>query len=136
MTLFLIIFEYKLEHLLKWEDRNSMCFSIESRVPFLDHRLVEKTLSTPAHQIIQKGMTKFILRDALKKILPESIRLRKDKVGFSRPQDKWFRTRQFSEYIIPLSTSICPQSFGFGFARCRGKRKICDFTICFMVCRS
>jgi len=96
---------YKLEHLLKWEDRNSMCFSLESRVPFLDHRLVEKSLSTPANQIIQKGMTKYILRDALKKILPESIRLRKDKVGFSTPQDKWFRTRQFNEYIMDIISS-------------------------------
>ena len=98
-------FEYKLEHLLKWEDRNSMCFSLESRVTFLDHRLVEKTLSTPANQIIQKGMTKHILREAMKGILPESIRLRKDKIGFGTPQDKWFRTRQFSEYIWDIINS-------------------------------
>ncbi|MCK4699506.1 MAG: asparagine synthase (glutamine-hydrolyzing), partial [Bacteroidales bacterium] len=67
-------FEYKLEHLLKWEDRNSMWFSLESRVPFLDHRLVEKTLAINSDMIINKGITKYILREALKGTLPEKIR--------------------------------------------------------------
>ncbi len=106
-------FEYKLEHLLKWEDRNSMCFSLESRVPFLDHRLVERTLSTPANQIIYKGMTKHILREAMKEILPESIRLRKDKMGFGTPQDKWFRTEQFSEYIRDIINSNQFKAMGY-----------------------
>lgn len=92
-------FEFKLEHLLKWEDRNSMWFSLESRVPYLDYRLVEKTLATPAKDIIYKGMTKHILREAMKGILPETIRLRKDKTGFDTPQDKWFRTPKFKTYI-------------------------------------
>jgi asparagine synthase (glutamine-hydrolysing) len=51
-------FKYKLEHLLKWEDRNSMWFSLEARVPFLDYRLVEKTLATSSDLIIKKGITK------------------------------------------------------------------------------
>ena len=51
-------FEYKLEHLLKWEDRNSMWFSLEARVPFLDHRLVEKTLVSPSSDLISGGRTK------------------------------------------------------------------------------
>lgn len=106
-------FEYKLEHLLKWEDRNSMRFSLESRVPFLDHRLVERTLSTPANQIIHKGMTKHILREAMKGILPDSIRLRKDKMGFGTPQDKWFRTRQFSEYILDIINSNQFKAMGY-----------------------
>ncbi len=92
-------FEYKLEHLLKWEDRNSMWFSIEARTPFLDYRLVERTLSIEHDIIINKGMTKHILREAMKKILPEQIRVRKDKLGFGTPQDEWFRTPLFQEYI-------------------------------------
>jgi asparagine synthase (glutamine-hydrolysing) len=84
-------FEYKLDHLLKWEDRNSMWFSLESRVPFLDYRLVEKTLATAGDWKIRKGMTKYILREAMKGILPEKIRLRRDKIGFGTPQDEWFR---------------------------------------------
>jgi asparagine synthase (glutamine-hydrolysing) len=88
-------FEYKLEHLLKWEDRNSMWFSLESRVPFLDYRLVEKTLATTSDLKIKKGMTKYILRQAMKGVLPEKIRLRRDKIGFETPQDDWFRKESF-----------------------------------------
>ena len=98
-------FEYKLEHLLKWEDRNSMGFSLESRVPFLDYRLVEKTLSLPSEKIITKGMTKCILREAMKGILPEQIRLRKDKVGFITPESEWFRESIFQDFILDLLQS-------------------------------
>lgn len=84
-------FEYKLEHLLKWEDRNSMWFSLEARVPFLDFRLVEKTLATSSDLIIKNGMTKHLLRESMKGILPERIRMRRDKVGFDTPQDEWFK---------------------------------------------
>lgn len=92
-------FEFKLEHLLKWEDRNSMFFSLESRVPFLDYRLVEKTLSTKSDSFIKGGWTKHILRDAMKGTLPERIRKRKDKIGFGTPQAEWFRTEVFIKFI-------------------------------------
>jgi asparagine synthase (glutamine-hydrolysing) len=92
-------FNFKLEHLLKWDDLNAMHFSVESRVPFLDHRLVEKTLSLPSDQIIKNGQTKAILRESMKGILPEEIRTRIDKKGFSNPRDKWFKTKEFQEII-------------------------------------
>ena len=95
-------FEYKLEHLLKWEDRNSMWFSLESRVPFLDFRLVERALSLPENMVIFNGMTKHILRESMKGILPEKIRIRTDKVGFGTPQDEWFREDHFRTYITDL----------------------------------
>lgn len=98
-------FEYKLEHLLKWEDRNSMFFSLESRVPFLDYRIVEKTLSLPGNQIINNGWTKHILREALKGDLPENIRLRRDKIGFMTPENEWFREKFFQELIMDLIKS-------------------------------
>lgn len=98
-------FEYKLEHLLKWEDRNSMIFGIESRVPFLDHRLVERTLPLPPEKIINQGMTKYILRNSMRGILPEKIRMRKDKVGFGTPQDDWFRSEQLQNYILDILNS-------------------------------
>ncbi|GAB4286519.1 MAG: asparagine synthase (glutamine-hydrolyzing) [Marinilabiliales bacterium] len=98
-------FEYKLEHLLKWEDRNSMWFSLESRVPFLDYRLVENILAMDGTFKINKGMTKYILREALKGILPEKIRTRKDKIGFGTPQDEWFRTPKFQTFIVELLQS-------------------------------
>jgi len=98
-------FEYKLEHLLKWEDRNSMWFSLEARVPFLDYRLVERTLTMPDEMIIQKGMTKHVLREAMKGTLPEAIRMRRDKVGFETPEAEWFRTPVFQKYIKDLINS-------------------------------
>ncbi len=98
-------FEYKLEHLLKWEDRNSMAFSLEARVPFLDHRLVETTLSADGRDIIVNGMTKTPLRDAMKGVLPEKIRLRTDKMGFGTPQDEWFREPEFQSLLNEILSS-------------------------------
>ncbi|MFD2568094.1 asparagine synthase (glutamine-hydrolyzing) [Pseudotenacibaculum haliotis] len=98
-------FEYKLEHLLRWEDLNSMHFSIESRVPFLDYRLVEATLSLPSSYKIRNGETKHILREALLDVLPQKIANRKDKKGFSNPREKWFRTEMFKKYILELINS-------------------------------
>jgi len=92
-------FEFKLEHLLKWNDRNSMAFSVESRTPFLDYRLVEYTLSIEPEFIIKNGITKSILRESLKGVLPEAIRNRQDKVGFATPQDEWFREPAFRSFI-------------------------------------
>lgn len=98
-------FEYKMEHLLKWEDRNSMHFSIEARVPFLDHRLVEATINLDNHWKIRKGFTKFIFRESMKNILPEKIRMRTDKIGFATPQDLWLRNTQLMDLMRELLTS-------------------------------
>jgi asparagine synthase (glutamine-hydrolysing) len=95
-------FEYKLEHLLKWEDRNSMWFSIEARVPFLDHRLVERTLASPTDMIINRGTTKYILREAMRGTLPEKIRTRRDKIGFGTPQDSWFRNEKLTRLAAEI----------------------------------
>jgi asparagine synthase (glutamine-hydrolysing) len=92
-------FEFKLEHLLKWEDHNSMWHSLESRVPFLDHHLVERTLALPAEKIINKATTKYILRNAMKDVLPEKIRNRQDKIGFSTPWERWFRSENLRNQI-------------------------------------
>jgi|WetSurMetagenome_2_1015567.scaffolds.fasta_scaffold00614_11 asparagine synthase (glutamine-hydrolysing) len=98
-------FEYKLEHLLKWEDRNAMWFSLETRVPFLDYRLVERTLSLQPEKIIKDGVTKHILREAMIGTLPEKIRTRHDKVGFDTPEAEWFRKPIFQMYIWDLIRS-------------------------------
>jgi asparagine synthase (glutamine-hydrolysing) len=80
-----------LPSLLRFDDRNSMAFSIESRVPFLDHRLIEFCAALPADQKIRDGVTKFVLRQAMAGIIPEAVRQRHDKIGFSTPQDTWLR---------------------------------------------
>ena len=82
---------YRLSPLLRYEDRNSMAFSLESRVPFLDYRLVEYAFSLPDRCRINNGWTKAILRDSMKNVLPEEIRMRKDKMGFVTPQDAWLK---------------------------------------------
>ncbi len=98
-------FEYKLEHLLKWDDRNSMWFSIESRTPFLDYRLVEYLLKTEDSAKIKDGYTKSILRRTMKGLLPERIRLRRDKVGFATPESLWFVEDRFREIICSILNS-------------------------------
>ena len=106
-------FEMKLEHLLKWNDKNSMWFGLESRVPFLDYRLVERTLSLDNNQIIKNGTTKHILRESMVGIMPESIRMRKDKVGFGNPEDEWYREPLFVEYINDLIDSSSFKALGY-----------------------
>jgi asparagine synthase (glutamine-hydrolysing) len=85
------IFHFSYPQLLRYEDRNSMAFSLESRVPFLDYRLVEFVYSLPSSFKIRKGFTKAILRDSLKGILPNSVRLRKSKLGFATPEKRWMK---------------------------------------------
>jgi len=77
---------------LRAEDRNTMAHSIESRSPFLDHRLIEFSYALNNRYKIQNGLGKWILREAMKGILPEKVRTRKDKAGFIAPADEWFRT--------------------------------------------
>jgi asparagine synthase (glutamine-hydrolysing) len=98
-------FEYKLEHLLKWGDLNSMAHSIESRVPFLDHRLVERTLSLQGDQLISQGFTKRILREAMAGILPPLIAERKDKIGFATPDNDWFREEPMKSFTHSILDS-------------------------------
>tara|TARA_B100000508_G_scaffold118450_1_gene98508 strand:+ start:15959 stop:17809 length:1851 start_codon:yes stop_codon:yes gene_type:complete len=88
-------FQHKLEHLLKWEDHNSMRFSVESRVPFLDPELVEKGLATDPTLIIRNGTTKYILKESMKGIIPDKIYNRQDKSGFAAPQEDWFREKEW-----------------------------------------
>ncbi|HMK15866.1 MAG TPA: asparagine synthase (glutamine-hydrolyzing) [Methanomicrobiales archaeon] len=85
------ILETNLPGLLHWEDRNSMAFSIESRVPYLDHRVVEFLVGLPLHMKIRHGVTKYILRRAIRGLVPEEIRCRMDKMGFVTPEETWMR---------------------------------------------
>lgn len=80
-----------LPSLLHYEDRNSMAFSIESRVPFLDYRFVEYVAALPLDQKIRQGITKIALRRAIRGIVPEPIRCRMDKMGFVTPEEIWMR---------------------------------------------
>lgn len=79
-----------LPNLLRYEDRNSMAFSIESRVPFLTPTVVSFMLALPEEYIItQDGISKAVFRRAMRGIVPDSILDRKDKIGFATPEFGW-----------------------------------------------
>jgi asparagine synthase (glutamine-hydrolysing) len=81
-----------LNALLRHGDRNSMRWSVESRVPFLSTDLAEFLLSLPEHYLISaQGETKHIFRAAMRGIVPDAILDRKDKVGFSTPEKAWLK---------------------------------------------
>lgn len=82
---------FSLPSLLRYEDRNSMAWSIESRVPFLDYRLVSFVLGLPDDYKLRAGRTKAVLRDAMAGTVPAAILDRRDKVGFETAQDRWMR---------------------------------------------
>ncbi len=86
-----------LQELLMKQDQMSMAASIESRVPFLDHELVEFTSRMPTKMKLRGKTTKWILREAMKDILPHEI-LHRSKMGFPVPVGKWFR-REFRHII-------------------------------------
>ena len=94
--------------LLQVEDRMSMAFSLESRVPFLDHRIVDLLFSMPVNIKFNGGRIKYILREALKGIIPEEIRCRKHKVGFPVPFSQWMRgpLKNFAKNLLLSKRSI------------------------------
>jgi asparagine synthase (glutamine-hydrolysing) len=77
--------------LLRNYDRYSMASGVEIRMPFMDHRLVTYTFSLPWTSKVGGTYTKRIMRDALKGILPEAIRTRRDKIGWNSPLHEWFK---------------------------------------------
>lgn len=91
-----------LHELLMKQDQMSMAASIESRVPFLDHKLVEFSARMPREMKLRGSTTKWILREAMKGILPAEI-LDRPKMGFPVPVGNWFRG-EFShivdEYVL------------------------------------
>jgi asparagine synthase (glutamine-hydrolysing) len=79
--------------LLRYQDRNSMAFSIETRVPFLTKKLVEAAYACPSNYLIsEKGMTKSIFRTAMQDLIPKAIINRQDKIGFTTPEAEWLTT--------------------------------------------
>ena len=79
--------------LLRYEDRNSMAYSVESRVPFLTPQLAQFIASLPEEYIIAPdGTTKAVFRRAMRGVVPDAILDRRDKIGFATPEKDWMRT--------------------------------------------
>lgn len=92
-----------------------MAWSIESRVPFLDYRLVEWLVSLPAEVKLAGGQTKAVMRQALRGLVPDAILDRRDKMGFVTAQEVWMRDTLrpaiehcFSDPDFPLADLVNP----------------------------
>lgn len=95
----------RLKSYLKCEDRCSMAFGIESRVPFADDtELVNRLFSIPSSYKIKNGTLKYLLREAVKEFIPPVVYQRKDKVGFETPQVKWLKAGR--SRIIDAATTL------------------------------
>jgi asparagine synthase (glutamine-hydrolysing) len=100
-------FDFKclLPALLQVEDRMSMAHGIESRVPFLDHPLVEFVATIPADIKFKGGKMKNILKEAFVKEIPYSISHRRDKMGFPVPLIEWFNC-ELKEFVIDILSTM------------------------------
>jgi asparagine synthase (glutamine-hydrolysing) len=90
---------FGLEELIRFADRNSMAHGREVRLPFLNHELVQFIFSLSANLKIHDGWTKWLLRKAMDKKLPDEIVWRKDKVGYEPPQQQWMQSSLLQDYI-------------------------------------
>lgn len=98
-------FDTVLNNLLHYSDSTSMAFSIESRAPFMDYRLVEYLASIPASYKLRNGWTKYIARLAFNGKLPDDITWRKDKMGWPIPEKIWFNGK-FKNWYNSLINSV------------------------------
>ena len=95
-----------LQMLLRFEDRNSMAHSVEARLPFLDYRLVECVLGMPGELKISGGWTKKLLRESMRGILPEPVRLRRDKIGFETAEKEWATGPLKQEFLHHVKETV------------------------------
>lgn len=89
--------------LLRYEDKNSMAHSIESRVPFLDHEFVEFVFGLPIDQKIKMGWNRYVYREAMKGLMPDKNRLRRNKIGFVNSEWEWLQAK--SQEILEIFNS-------------------------------
>src|SRR3954454_14898003 len=102
---------FSLPSLLRYEDRNSMAFSMESRLPFLDQELVDWVLRLPSAAIVDRGWSRAILRDGLRGVLIEKVRTRRWKVGFTTPETRWLRARRAAVQGLFRSPEFCGRPY-------------------------
>lgn len=105
-TINTLLIKDPLPKFLRWEDRNSMANSIEARVPFLDHKLVEFTQSLPVEYLDEPYKRKKILVESVKNIIPEEVRIRGVKVGFMTPEEPWIKGNQKNEFESLIEESV------------------------------
>lgn len=89
--------------ILKSEDRNSMAFSIEERVPFIDRDLMSYTFAVGSKMKVRDATSKWMIRESLKGILPERVRTRRSKLGFNTPEQRWILSEQYRRYAEDMN---------------------------------
>jgi asparagine synthase (glutamine-hydrolysing) len=99
--------------LLHVEDRTSMAVSLESRVPLLDHRIVELVASMPPKIKYKGGRSKHIFRQVVQHIVPQPIYERKDKMGFPVPLNEWYKKSPVREFVRDTLASLQARRNGF-----------------------
>jgi asparagine synthase (glutamine-hydrolysing) len=116
--------------LLRWEDRNSMAFSIEARVPFVDRKVVEAALAMPSRLKLARGIQKQALRVAMRGLVPDTILDRTDKLGFLSSEEVWMRrthSRAFRKLLRDavegLPHILSPKLLDDFEAMCAGRKK-------------
>ena len=105
-NLYFNTFQYGLEDLLRYADRNSMAHSREVRLPFLNHELVAFVFSLPASYKIGQGWTKFLQRKSLENLMPPEITWRKDKIGYEPPQQSWFAKEPIKSILYEYKNNL------------------------------
>jgi asparagine synthase (glutamine-hydrolysing) len=91
------LFRHSLQALLRYEDRNTMWFSVEGRVPFLSTGLLRSLWALDNTAILHNAWNKRVLREATEGILPTMVNQRRNKIGFTTPEDAWFT--HMADYI-------------------------------------
>ena len=107
-TLYWHLVQQSIPALLHYEDRNSMAFSIEARVPYLDYRIVEFALALDPGFKIRGSWTKWALRKAVEPVMPKSVTWRRSKLGYPTPFARWLREEPYRSqfYDLVLSRSL------------------------------
>jgi len=96
---------------IKYCDRLAAPFQIETSSPFLDHRLIEYVFSLPADLKIRNGWTKWLLRESLRGILPEKVRLRRDKIAFDTPIRSWLTANKDRIRVLFSTENVLSREF-------------------------
>jgi len=99
--------------LLHYEDRMSMSYSREMRVPFMDYRLVELLAKFPPSFKLKSGWTKAVFRKAMSGMIPQEIQYRKDKKGFNIPLDKWMKGVLYKRFRDMFDNQMLAEECGY-----------------------
>jgi asparagine synthase (glutamine-hydrolysing) len=107
-------FRSSLPDLCRFVDRNSMAFGLEVRLPFLDYRIAEFGLSASAELLYRDGVTKRVLRDAMRGLVPDTVLDRRDKIAYETPEERWLSSHEGRSWIADV---LLDPSSGTGIDR-------------------